>query len=75
MRGGDGGGGGGGSEREMGKGETMATTTNSSLSREVNKHRNVCLHSALARGGTKLYRTTSKDDNTNTLNMRYIFRI
>ena len=41
------------------------------LSRVVNKHESACLHSALTRRGTKLYRTIGKDNNTITLSMRY----
>ena len=37
----------------------------------MNKHRSACLHSALAHRGIQLYKTTGKDANTKTLNMRY----
>ena len=37
----------------------------------VNKQGSACLHSALVRRGTKLYRTTGKDNNTKTSDMRY----
>ena len=41
------------------------------LSRVVNKHRSNCLHSALAHRRIKLYETKGKDNNINTLNIRY----
>ena len=42
--------------------------TNSLLLRVVNKHRSVHLHPAR---GTKLCKTTGKNIDTDTLNMRY----
>ena len=44
--------------------------TNSLLSRVVTKHGSTCLQSALARRWTKLYKSTGKDNNTETINMR-----
>ena len=35
------------------------------------KHGSACLHSALTRRGTELYKATGKNNNTKTLNMRY----